>query len=123
MQTAILLHMINTHKSSGGFAKQLKQAQVVESCITPRTPVEKAAYAEFVIAMAYFESEDRPYRDIKSKLKNALVRLHGESQTIQRMTLVRMILHNLAVINYSEIQDYNERLAEQEAEGVVDNTD
>jgi hypothetical protein len=32
-----------------------------------------------------------------------------------------MLLHNLAVINYCEIQDFNERLADQRESGVDDN--
>jgi hypothetical protein len=32
-----------------------------------------------------------------------------------------MLLHNLAVINYCEIQDFNERLADQRESGVEDN--
>lgn len=32
-----------------------------------------------------------------------------------------MLLHNLAVINFCEIQDYNERLTEQREQGVEDN--
>ena len=32
-----------------------------------------------------------------------------------------MMLHNLAIVNFSEIQDYNERLEEQGEEGIEDN--
>jgi hypothetical protein len=32
-----------------------------------------------------------------------------------------MLLHNLAVLNLCEIQDYNERLADQREQGVEDN--
>jgi hypothetical protein len=42
------------------------------------------------------------------KLKEALVNLKGS----QRYELLRFLLHNLAVVNYCEILDYNDRLYE-----------
>ena len=38
---------------------------------------------------------------------------------IDKLNLIRLVLHNLAVINYCEILDYNERLQEQIEQGLT----
>jgi hypothetical protein len=69
------------------------------------------AFGNFVVAMAYFDCETKPYRDVKSRMKEGIVALHG-STDLNRFGLTSMLLHNLAVCNFAEISDYNERLEE-----------
>lgn len=84
---------------------------------------DKIAFAQFVVAMAYFESEKHPYKDVKHLLKQSLLTIQSASTEevafIDKLNLMRLVLHNLAVINYCEILDYNERLQIQLEEGIT----
>lgn len=57
-----------------------------------------------MIGLTYFLSEKMPYADVKIQLKYALARGKNSSQ------LKAVILHNLAVINYCEMTDHNDRI-------------
>ena len=68
--------------------------------------------ARFIISLAWIESEQVSYNKIKKELKEAfLLALHSKESNF----LKRLILHNLAVVNFIEIQDWNDRLVEEQA--------
>ena len=62
-----------------------------------------------LVGIAKFITEKVPYCEVKEHLKNAL--LEAEDKRLKGT-----IAHNLAVINYCEIQDHNDRL-QREAGG------
>jgi hypothetical protein len=67
-------------------------------------PSEQTAYFHYLIGIAYFVSEKMSYADAKMHLKFALPHARQNPQ------LMSVILHNLAVINYCELTDHNERV-------------
>lgn len=62
------------------------------------------AYCHFVVSLAFFLSEKVPYSDIKTHLKYSL-QLGRDSAELKAA-----ILHNLAVVNYCELSDHNDRI-------------
>lgn len=64
------------------------------------------AKAKLMIAAVKFTSEKTPYVEVKDLLKSALIQAtdFGTKSTIA---------HNLAVINYCELQDHNDRVSTQ----------
>lgn len=65
---------------------------------------EQAAYCHLIVGLAFFLSDQVPYIDAKTQLKYSLVLAKG-SPRLQAITL-----HNLAVLNYCELTDHNERV-------------
>lgn len=61
------------------------------------------ANVHFLVGIAKFVSENSTYFEIKEHLKSALIEADDP-------TLKSIIAHNLAVINYCEIQDFNDRI-------------
>lgn len=64
------------------------------------------AKAKLMIAAVKFMSETTPYVEIKDLLKSALIQAKDYS-------IKSTIAHNLAVINYCELQDHNDRVSTQ----------
>ena len=64
------------------------------------------AKAKLIIAAVKFMSETTPYVEIKDLLKSALIQAKDYS-------IKGTIAHNLAVINYCELQDHNDRVSTQ----------
>ncbi len=62
------------------------------------------AYSHLVIALCQFVTERVPYADVKTHLKYALK--HAVSDPM----LTGVIMHNLAVVNYIELGEHNERI-------------
>lgn len=56
------------------------------------------------MGLAFFLSEQVPYIDAKTQLKYSLVLAKGN------LRLQAITLHNLAVLNYCELTDHNERV-------------
>ena len=65
---------------------------------------EERAYSRFIVAIAQFISQSTTYCEIKNMLKLALIEADND-------LLRGMILHNLAVVNYCELMDHNEAVA------------
>ena len=66
---------------------------------------EVRAKVHSISALAKFATERVEYAEIKDQLKRAL--LLAESRRLKST-----IAHNLAVINYCEVQDHNDRASE-----------
>jgi len=64
------------------------------------------AKAKLMIAAVKFMSEKTPYVEIKDLLKSALIQAKD-------FGIKSTIAHNLAVINYCELQDHNDRVSTQ----------
>ena len=64
---------------------------------------DQRAQTLLLVGIGKFITEKVPYFEVKEHLKNALLEAEGKS-------LKGTIAHNLAVINYCEIQDHNDRL-------------
>eukprot|EP00356_Strombidium_inclinatum_P011826 CAMPEP_0170490592 /NCGR_PEP_ID=MMETSP0208-20121228/8748_1 /TAXON_ID=197538 /ORGANISM="Strombidium inclinatum, Strain S3" /LENGTH=106 /DNA_ID=CAMNT_0010766027 /DNA_START=963 /DNA_END=1283 /DNA_ORIENTATION=- len=64
---------------------------------------EVTSIVHLFLGVAEFLSEKVPYSDLKFHLKKALL---STEDNLQRS----MLLHNLAVLNYCEIQDHNEKI-------------
>ena len=62
------------------------------------------AQVHFLIGLTKFMSEKVSYTDIKEHLKSALIEADNPC-------LKSLIAHNLAVINYCELQDFNDRVS------------
>ena len=65
------------------------------------------ATVHFIVGIAKFISENSTYLDIKNHLKSALIEADCQS-------LKSNIAHNLAVINYCEIMDFNDRVSQSD---------
>ena len=63
------------------------------------------AYVNLLCSIAFYQSEKISYVKIKQILKEALIKAKGAK-------LKSLIAHNLAVINYSELSDHNDRVLE-----------
>ena len=74
--------MINTAKSKGGFTKQIEHADFIKDSINKLPNDTLKGYAHFVTALAYFDSESKPYQDVKQHLKMGLVALR-RSQSLE----------------------------------------
>lgn len=64
------------------------------------------AKAKLMIAAVKFSSEKTPYVEVKDLLKSALIQAKD-------FGIKSTIAHNLAVINYCELQDHNDRVSTQ----------
>lgn len=74
------------------------------------------AFTHLVIGLCQFITERVPYADMKTHFKFAL------NHAVNEPMLLSVILHDLAVLNYCELQDHSERVMEGEEEGpLVDN--
>lgn len=67
-----------------------------------RVSKDDQARIHLIVGLAKFTTEHRPYSDVKKDIKTALY-------TAQSYGLKSVIAHNLAVVNYCEVQDHNER--------------
>lgn len=70
---------------------------------------DQAAFCHFIVSLCYYISERVPYQDIKTQLKYALTLLRTQNNE-SSYQLRAAILHNLAVINYCELNDHNDRI-------------
>ncbi len=67
------------------------------------------------MGLCYYLSERVPYQDIKTQFKYALTILRQQNREANHQ-LRAGILHNLAVINYCELNDHNERILNGETQ-------
>ena len=63
---------------------------------------EQAAFCRMTAGLCFFLSDRVPYSEAKSQLKLALAKATP--------VLASAVLHNLAVINYCEVSEHNERV-------------
>eukprot|EP00347_Sterkiella_histriomuscorum_P000130 403377056 len=105
-QIDLLVHLINfqenSHQSSGKRLSTLakKVLQMKEFLLLQG---DEAAYTHLVIGLSFFLSEQVEYVECKIQLKFALTKATDPH-------LKSLILHNLAVLNYCEITDHNEKV-------------
>lgn len=100
----LLVHLINHMEESSGSKRIAKVARQVLALDTFKLlQGDEAAYAHFVIGISFFLSENVEYAECKLQLKYALT--HAIDPHLKGL-----ILHNLAVMNYCEITDHNERV-------------
>ena len=68
-----------------------------------KVPRDQRAQTHLLAGIVKFISEKVPYSEVKEHLKGALIETES-------LPLKGLIGHNLAVINYCEIQDHNDRV-------------
>lgn len=69
---------------------------------------DQAAFCHFIIGLCYYLSENVPYCEVKTQFKYALTLLRLKQEPNHQLRAA--LLHNLAVINYCELNDHNERI-------------
>jgi hypothetical protein len=67
------------------------------------TGTQKAFY-HMIIGLSWFISEKVPYEDVKTQFKVGIREAEGDNQ------ILAALLHNLAVVNYCQITEHNDRL-------------
>ncbi|CDW87612.1 UNKNOWN [Stylonychia lemnae] len=99
-----LIHMINFQEQETGPRRIIKLGQeILKLPQFQSLSDDQSAYTRFVIGTAFFLSEKVSYTESKFHLKYAL-------KTATDDKLRSIILHNLAVMNYCEISDHNDRM-------------
>ena len=102
----LLLHFVNFYQLEVSTGRMTSlAAELVQSKDMQAASGEVRAKVNLIAALAKFATERVPYVEIKGQLKKAL--LMAESRQLKST-----IAHNLAVINYCEVQDHNDRASQ-----------
>ena len=102
----LLLHFINFYQLEVSEVRMTNLAnELAQSKDMEIASGEVKAKVHSIAALAKFATERVEYAEIKNQLKRAL--LLAESKRLKST-----IAHNLAVINYCEIQDHNDRASQ-----------
>ena len=98
VETDLLLHYANNVQNLTSPQKLLQQtSHLLEVASQKEVSPFKRNFAAFVACIARLESEQVPYEEVKRQFKVLFLRLVGSESEVG---LLKMVLHNLATINY-----------------------
>lgn len=108
---SLLCHYIRFNQFYPGMDRQSALGEVIAGLDSFKKAAEDLkAYATMLLAVAKYQAERIPYSDFKDGMKEALILAND-------VKLKSMIAFNLAIVNYSELQDHNDRAIDLQEEG------